>query len=338
MDVLVTGAGGFIGGYVIDRLLARGYRVRHFGRAPRPELAARGIRVYTGDLADVPALLPAMEGVEAVFHIAAKAGIWGAQNAFYKTNVLGTQAVINACKHARVAHLVYTSTPSVVFNRGPFRGEDESLPYGRNWLCHYAWTKAEAEKAVLSAHNPGGLKTIALRPHLVWGPGDPHILPRIIARAKAGHLRIIGDGKNRVDISYVENVADAHLCALDALQQGRTGGKAYFISQGEPVALWPWINSLLQQLDIPPVKRQISLSAAYRLGAIAETVWSVLRLRSEPPMTRFVATELGKDHFFNTAAARRELGYDPAINTEEGIKKTLAWLRKEPFFGHETGT
>jgi nucleoside-diphosphate-sugar epimerase len=331
MNVLVTGGGGFIGGYVIDRLLARGYQVRHFGRSPRADLSARGVQVYTGDLADAPALAKAMEGSQAVFHIAAKAGVWGPAEAFHKANVLGTRAVIAACKQAGVGFLIHTSTPSVVFNGGPFRGEDESLPYGSGWLCHYARTKAEAEAEVLAAHSGTGLKTVALRPHLVWGPGDPHILPRIIARAKSGRLRIVGDGENRVDISYVENVADAHLCALDALQQGRTGGKPYFISQGEPVALWPWINNLLSTLEIPPVTRRIPLSTAYKIGAVAEGIWTVLRLRGEPPMTRFVATELGKDHYFCIDAARRDLGYTPAISTDEGIEKTVRWLGQSTY-------
>jgi nucleoside-diphosphate-sugar epimerase len=331
MNVLVTGGGGFIGGYVIDRLLSRGYNVRHYGRSPRPDLTDRGVTVYTGDLTDIEALHQAAEGTQAVFHIAAKAGVWGPREAFYKANVHGTRTVLAACKAAGVNYLVYTSTPSVVFNGGPFRGEDESLPYGSGWLCHYAESKAEAEAEVLTAHANDSLKTVALRPHLVWGPGDPHILPRIIARAKAGRLRIVGDGHNRVDISYVENVADAHLCALDALQQGRAGGKPYFISQGEPVSLWPWINDLLVKLDIPPIKRHISLSTAYRIGAIAECVWGTLRLRGEPPMTRFVATELGKDHFFNIAAAKRDLAYTPTIDTDEGVEKTIHWLKQSSF-------
>jgi 2-alkyl-3-oxoalkanoate reductase len=179
----------------------------------------------------------------------------------------------------------------------------------------------------LTANSENGLKTVALRPHLVWGPGDPHILPRIIAKAKSGRLRIVGDGTNRVDISYVENVADAHLCALDALLSGRTAGKAYFISQGEPVSLWPWINNLLQQLEVPTIQRHISYKAAYRIGAVAEGVWSLLRLKGEPPMTRFVATELAKDHFFSIKAARQDLGYQPVISIDEGVKKTIRWLQ-----------
>ncbi len=327
MDVLVTGGGGFIGGYVVDRLLARGYRVRHIGRSPRPDLAARGIAVHTGDLRDQKVLHSAVNGTDAVFHIAAKAGVWGPKSAFFEANVLGTRAVLSACQQFDVKQLIYTSTPSVVFNGGPFRGEDESLPYGRNWLCHYAQTKAQAEAEVLAANGSGGLKTVALRPHLVWGPGDPHILPRIIARAKTGRLRIVGDGTNRVDISYVENVADAHLCALDALRDGRADGKPYFISQGEPVSLWPWINNLLQKLAVPAIHRHISYKAAYRIGAVAEGFWSLLRLKGEPPMTRFVATELAKDHFFSIAAARRDLGYQPAIRIDEGVEKTIRWLR-----------
>lgn len=327
MNILVTGGGGFIGGYVIERLLARGYGVRHIGRSPRPDLAAKDVAVHVGDLTDKTVLQAAIQGVDAVFHIAAKAGVWGPHTEFYHANVLGTRAVLAACQQAGVKNLVYTSTPSVVFNGGPFRGEDESLPYGSKWLCHYAQTKAQAEAEVLTTNSENGLKTVALRPHLVWGPGDPHILPRIIARAKSGRLRIVGDGSNKVDISYVENVADAHLCALDALLSGRAAGKPYFISQGEPVSLWPWINNLLQQLEVPTIQRHISYKAAYRIGAVAEGIWSLLRLKGEPPMTRFVATELAKDHFFSIKAARQDLGYQPVISIDEGVKKTIRWLQ-----------
>ncbi len=329
MKALVTGGNGFIGRYVVNRLLERGMEVRSVGRSPQPELSALGVETVQADLQDVEAMAQAAKGVGVVFHVAARAGIWGRRPAFAGPNIDGTQAVLAACRKHGVPHLVYTSTPSVVFNRGPFRGEDERLPYGSRWLCHYAETKAIAEAQVLSADSgsPEGLRTVALRPHLVWGPGDPHILPRIVARARAGRMRIIGEGTNQVDISYVENVADAHLNAYDALLAGKAGGRAYFISQGKPVALWPWINEVLQKMDLPPIQQRVPAKVGYALGACAEAAWRLLSLPGEPPMTRFVATELAKDHYFDISAARADLGYVPKVSTAEGVLRAVEDLK-----------
>jgi 2-alkyl-3-oxoalkanoate reductase len=310
MKVLVTGGAGFLGRYIVDALLARGDAVSIFQRSEAPDLAARGVAVWRGSLVEGEALERAMVGHEAVIHVAAKAGVWGPRAEFEAVNVEGSRRVILACRRLGVRHLVHTSTPSVVFNGESFRGADESLPYGRNWLCDYAETKARAEAEVLAAHGDG-LRVCALRPHLIWGVGDPHLLPRVIARARSGRLRIVGDGLNEVDITHVRNAAAAHLLALDALRADRAGGRAYFLSQGEPVRLWPWINELLAAVGVAPLERRLSLSAAYRLGAVGEWLWRTFRLRGEPPMTRFVATELAKDHWFSIAAARRDLGYRP---------------------------
>lgn len=252
MKILVTGGGGFVGGYIIERLLARGYTVRSIGRSPQPQLEAQGVDVVCGDLTDASALSAACEGVSAVFHVAARAGVWGSWESYYQPNVVGTRNVVAACREQGVGRLIYTSTPSVVFNGQPICGGDESLPYGKNWLCHYAQTKAIAEEEALAA-NSETLKIVALRPHLIFGPGDPHLLPRVIASVQAGRLKIVGDGRSRVDVSYVGNVADAHLDAFDALAAGKGAGQAYFISQGESVELWPWVNSILKDLGHPPL-------------------------------------------------------------------------------------
>lgn len=327
MKVLVTGGGGFVGRHLIDRLLARGYTVRSFGRSPQPELEALGVACHTGDLADAAAVATACAGMDAVFHVAAKAGIWGNWNSFYQPNILGARHVVAACRKHGIGRLVYTSTPSVVFNRQAFSGANESLPYGSRWLCHYAHTKAVAEKETLAANRPD-LQVVALRPHLVFGPGDPHLLPRVVEKARAGRLRIVGDGQSRVDVSYVGNVADAHLNALDALAAGRAAGKAYFISQGEPVALWLWINDLLRALEIKPVTRKLPLPLVYGVGGICESLWKILRRSDDPPMSRFVAVELAKDHYFDISAAREDLGYDPQTGMTEALEQTVADLRQ----------
>ena len=322
MKILVTGGGGFVGGYIVERLLARGYAVRSIGRSPQPELVAKGVEVVCGDLTDATAVSAACEGVDAVFHVAARAGVWGSWESFYGPNVIGTRNVLSACRKWQVKRLVYTSTPSVVFNGDSIRGGDESLPYGKNWLCHYAETKALAEQEALAA-NSEKLQVVALRPHLIFGPGDPHLLPRVIESVKAGRLRIVGDGSAKVDVSYVGNVADAHLDAFDALERGKGAGQAYFISQGEPVDLWPWLNSILEGLGQPPLTQKIPLPLAYGIGALCEGAWKVLRRRTDPPITRFVAVELAKDHYFDIRKAQHVLGYQPRVPMNEALKLTI---------------
>jgi nucleoside-diphosphate-sugar epimerase len=312
--VLVTGGGGFLGAEVVRQCLAQGDVVRVLGRNRYPEVEALGAEGHVGDIADPDAVRRAARGCEVVYHTAALAGVWGDPRTYDRTNVQGSEAVLAACRAEQVPRLVYTSTPSVVASpdRTSHEGADESLPYPTRFLADYPRTKVAAEKAVLAANGPT-LRTVALRPHLIFGPGDPHLVPRIIARARAGRLRIVGDGSVKVDITHVENAARAHLQAARALKQDPSpaAGKAYFLSQGQPVVLWTWINDLLQALGVPPVTRHVSLGAAYRVGAVLETTWRLFRFKSEPPMTRFVATMIGTSHWFDISAARRDLGYDP---------------------------
>lgn len=325
---LVTGASGFLGRRLALALLDKGYHVRGLCRSPQVELEKKGIEMVYADLANPAEIRAACEGMNTVFHVAAKVGIWGKYKEFHNTNVVGTQAIINGCRDFAVEKLVYTSTPSVVFNGENLANANESLPYGTDIPCAYPQTKAIAEKAVLDAHAipPGNLKTVALRPHLIWGKGDPNLVPRVLARARQGKLRIVGDGKNKVDMSHIDNVVDAHLCAEIALDKkdNNPGGKAYFISNDEPIELWPWINQLLQDHKIEPINKSISLKKAYRVGAVLEFFWNVLNLKGEPPMTRFVASELAKDHWFDLTAAKRDLDYTPKVSMAEGMQELLA--------------
>ena len=245
--------------------------------------------------------------------------------------MLGTRAVIEGCRAHGVLRLVHTSTPSVVYNGRDLAGADESLPLTDRCPSPYPLTKARAEAEVLAAHTTA-LATVALRPHLIWGMGDPHLVPRILERARAGRLRIVGDGRNRVDMVHVENAADAHLAAEAALcgPGSPAGGRAYFITNGEPVVLWDWINALLAAVGEAPVTRRLSLGAASMLGAACEAAWGALRLRGEPPMTRFIAAELAKDHWFDISAARRDLGYAPRVGMAEGMADLVAGLRNMP--------
>lgn len=324
--VLVTGGGGFLGRAVVARCLARGYAVRVYGRSPLAADLAPRVEFHQGDLADAAALTAAVRGCDFVFHVAAKAGVWGKWEDYVRSNITGTETVVQACRDHGVKALVYTSTPSVVFNGESFRGADESLPYGANFLCAYAETKATAERRALEAASER-LKVCALRPHLIWGPGDHHLFPRVLAAARAGKLRIVGDGANQVDVTHVDTAADVHLGALDALLAGRANGRAYFVSQGEPVKLWDFINRLVVGAGLPPITRRIPLRRAYALGALMEGLWTLLPLKGEPPMTRFVAVELAKDHWFDVSAARRDLGLKPAVDTWAELDRLAATYR-----------
>jgi nucleoside-diphosphate-sugar epimerase len=324
---LVTGGGGFVGKAVVKNLLELGVETRVIGRHHYPEIAALGARCVVGDITDEQAMSRASKGVDIVFHIAALAGIWGPWPAYYQTNVVGTETVLKSCRENRVPMLVYTSTPSVVFDRVDICGGDERLDYARQFLCNYARSKVMAEKMVLAA-NGDGLLTCALRPHLIWGPGDPHLLPRLLASGRKRQLKMVGDGSNLVDISYIDNVAHAHLLAAKNLaEQGTAGGKPYFVSQGTPVNLWQWIDELFTMMDVPRIQSAVSYRTAYRLGGVLEAMYACLRLNKEPRMTRFLAEQLAKSHYFSTAAAKADLGYESVVSTEEGLRRTVQWLR-----------
>jgi nucleoside-diphosphate-sugar epimerase len=327
LRALVTGGGGFLGEYVIDHLLARGDQVRNLARGSYPQLAAKGVECISADLRDAAEVGNACRDMDVVYHVAGLAGIWGPWKHYYGTNVQGTENVIAGCRAHRVPKLVYTSSPSVTFDGNAQEGVDETAPYPHRWLCYYPQTKALAEQAVLAA-NSSALATCALRPHLIWGPRDRHLIPRLIDRARSGQLRRVGDGKNLVDMVYVDNAAAAHLQAADALGPGSpVAGRAYFITQGEPVNCWDWIDEILALAGLPPVGRGISLGAAWSIGATLEVAYSVLRLQSEPRMTRFLAAQLGTSHWFNIGRARADFGYNARVSTAEGMQRLAASLR-----------
>ncbi len=325
--VVVTGGGGFIGSAIVRKLHARGDQVVVVGRSTYPALTALGVTCLQGDISDQEFMDHAFAGAELVFHVAARAGIWGPWQDYVQTNILGTATVIKSCLKNHVPSLVYTSTPSVVFDRHDLEGVDEQTPYARRTLCHYATSKIIAEKLVLQANGPQ-LSTTAIRPHLVWGPGDQHLIPRLLDRGRKRMLKIIGHGQNRVDIAFIDNVVHAHLLAADNLPgAGNAAGRAFFIGDRQPVVLWDWINSLFSELDIEPVRQKIPFPLAYLAGGLLEAVHSSLKLAGEPRMTRFVALQLAKSHWFSHAAAERILGYLPLVSTDEGMK---LFLRSHP--------
>ncbi len=325
MLTLVTGGNGFVGRAIVERLLARGDRVRVVGRGDYPELVAMGVEVVRADLGDPganPALARAMAGVEVVFHVAAKAGgLGGSFVEYYRNNVTATQRVVRAAEKAGVPKLVFTSSPSVVIGDEDLAGADESTPYPARYLHPYPATKALAERFVLART---GLATVAIRPHLVWGLRDPHILPRFLALARAGRLIRIGDGTNMVDITYVENAAEAHLLAADALgERSPLRGRAYFIGQERPVNAWEFINELVTRAGCRPVTRSVPRGVAMAVATVAEATHAALHLPGEPFLSRFVVAEITSTHWFDHSAARRDFGYEPRISIEEGLRRTF---------------
>ncbi len=343
--ILVTGGGGFLGKAIVRLLINRGDRVISFSREYYSELEALGVKQVQGDISNPVAVENAVKGVDTVYHLAAKAGVWGDYKDYYRINTEGTRHVIAACRSCGVSRLIYTSSPSVVFDGGDMEGVDETVPYPGSYHAAYPETKALGEQAVRQAGGRSqmatgrwqgaekrwqgtwdGLKTIILRPHLIWGSGDNHLIPRILTRAK--RLRRIGDGKNMVDVTYIDNAAKAHLLAEEALiRQPELSGNVYFISQGKPVSLWKMIDDILQAGGLSPVNRSISPEAAFRIGAVLEWFYKAFALKGEPQMTRFVARELSTSHWFDISAAKRDLGYVPEISTEEGLRRLAEYLK-----------
>jgi nucleoside-diphosphate-sugar epimerase len=333
MRFLVTGGGGFLGRYIVEQLLARRdgpHLVRVFARGRYPDLEALGVELCRGDLTDPVAVATACRGCDAVFHAAAVPGVWGSWQKYHSINTLGTEHILAGCRTHKVGRLVYTSSPSVVYDGQPHEGADESLPYPApsSYLCHYPHSKALAEQAVLAANGPS-LATVALRPHLIWGPRDNHLIPRLIQRAMSGRLVRVGDGSNRISMSYVENAAAAHLQAFDALAPGSAcAGKAYFINEPEPVFLWDWVNELLSLAGLPPVRRTISKRFAWNVGRVLEGVYGLLHWKSEPPLTRFLAAQLAESHWYSIAAAQRDFSYQPIVSVEQGMQRLEPELKR----------
>ncbi len=329
MKALVTGGGGFLGGAVARRLVALGHEVRALQRGSYPELDKLGVETIRGDIGDPEVVDECVEGCDTVFHVAAKVQMWGPYADFYAVNVVGTENVLASMVRHGVPRLVYTSTPSVVHGGTDIEGADESLGYPEEFESPYPRSKARAEATVLAANSPS-LATVAIRPHLIWGPGDTNLVPRIVARAKAGKLRFIGDGQNLVDTVYVDNAVDAHLLAANALvPNAACAGRAYFITNGDPRPIKEIVNGILHAAGLPPEERTLPLAVAVAAGRAMEISHFVLRLRGEPAMTRFIARNLATAHWYDISAARRDLGYRPEISIDEGFSRLADWFKSQ---------
>ena len=326
MRALVTGGGGFLGGAIVGRLLERGWDVRSFARGAYPQLGARGVEVLRGDITDPEAVERAASGCDVVFHVAARVGVGGPSRPYRQANVGGTSNVITACRRQGVGRLVFTSSPSVVHGGADLAGASEALPYPSGHLAAYPATKARAERLVLAANAPS-LATTSLRPHLVWGPGDTHLVPELVERARRGRLRFVDGGAAVVDATYVDNAAEAHVLAAERLAgDGAPAGRAYFVANGEPAPVRVLVNAILHAAGLDEVTASVPYPVAYAAGAVAELAWRLARRSDDPPLTRFVARQLATDHWFDLGAAKRDLGYEPFVSTGEGLSRLAASL------------
>lgn len=329
MKALITGGGGFLGTAIAKKLRARGDEVVSLNRGAYPHLAQLGVDVRQGDMCAEGVVQAAAEGCEVIFHVAARPGSWGSWDSFYQPNVVGTRRVLEACDHHGIGKLVYTSSPSVVHGEEDIEGADESLPYPEHYEAFYPQTKAIAEQEVMAA-NGSTLSTVSLRPHLIWGPDDNQLIPRIIDRARTGQLRLIGEPK-LIDTIYVDNAADAHVAAADRLTpDSPVAGSVYFLSNDEPISSHDMINRIIGAAGLPPCTRVISARLARFAGGVFETAWKVLGRTDEPRMTRFVAAQLSTAHWYDISAAKRDLGYAPAVSIDEGLDRLKAWFDANP--------
>lgn len=326
--ILVTGYGGFLGAAICQQLIQQGYRVRGLARGTYRTLADAGVECVQGSIHDPQIVEHSMQHVDAVIHTAAIAGVWGKRSDYESTNVAATDLLLTSAQAHRVRAFVYTSSPSVTFDGSPQSQIDEQVPYPTRWLCDYPRTKAIAEKRVLSANQPGHLATCALRPHLIWGVGDPHLIPRVIERCRQGRLRRVGSGQNLIDTVHVDHAAGAHVLALQKMLAGdpQANGRAYFITDGQPIACWEWISTILQCAGLRAPSSSISVSAAYGIGGVLEKLYRWTGRTEEPPMTRFVALQLGVDHYFDISAAKERLGYVPWLDRQAKIQELCSWL------------
>ena len=322
---LITGGGGFLGRALAKELKKSGYEVRVMGRRDYPNMKKDGFDTFKGDVADYDSVYEACKDIDIVFHAASLASIRGKYAEFHNTNVVGTENVIKACREHSIRKIVYTSSPSVVFDGKTHLNMDESLPYPTEYLAHYPETKAIAERMIIEA-NDKNLLTVSLRPHLIWGPGDTNLIPRLLERAKKGNLMIVGSGHNIIDNTFIDNAVDAHILAAEKLVDGSVvAGQCYFITQGEPVKCWDWINNILRGFNIPLLEKRVSFNAAYRGGAILELVYWMLGINSEPRMTRFLAAQLATSHTYSIEKAKRDLGYMPKVSTAEGMERLFRY-------------
>ncbi|MEU5553579.1 NAD-dependent epimerase/dehydratase family protein [Micromonospora sp. NPDC047793] len=323
MRVLVTGASGMLGGATATALRMRGDEVRVLQRRPSGLV---GVDERRGDITDPEAVRAAAEGVDAVVHLAAKVSMTGPWRQFEHINIGGTATVLAAARAAGVTRFVHVSSPSVAHHGTGLVGVDAGAADPERARGHYARSKASAELLALAADSPD-FAVVAIRPHLVWGPGDTQLVGRIVARAQAGRLALVGQGTAMIDTTYVDNAVDALVAALDRVPEADVHGKAFVVTNGEPRTVYELIERICVAAGTAPPRLRVPVAAAKAGGTAVERLWSALGRTDEPPMTRFLAEQLSTAHWFDQSRTREALRWSPQVTLDEGFVRLAAAYR-----------
>lgn len=315
MKVLVTGASGFLGRAVATRIADAGHEVTTLQRRPSGVTGARDI---AGSVTDPSIVRTAVEGQDAVVHLAAKVSLAGDPAEFTRVNIDGTRELLEAATAAGVTRFVQVSSPSVahVGHALVGVGAERADPEGTHG--HYARTKAAGELLALSYDAPG-FAVVAVRPHLVWGPGDPQLVARIVDRARRRRLPILDKGAALIDSTYVDNAADAMLAALERAQEAH--GRALVITNGEPRPVAELLGGMCRAAGVPAPSWSVPSSVARAAGSVVERIWAWRRREDEPPMTRFLAEQLSTAHWFDQRETREILNWEPRVSIDEGLAR-----------------
>lgn len=323
MRVLVTGSTSLLGRHVVDRLVARGDDVSVFQR----QVSGLDVIEHLGDVADGVAVAGAMSGNEAVIHVAGLASISGGWARFEATNVIGTRNVINAAREHGVSRVVQISSPSVAHAGQSLIGVSAGVADPDGARGNYAKSKAIAEHQALAADSPD-MAVVAIRPHLIWGPGDTQLVGRIVDRARSGRLAIVGTGGALIDTTYIDNAADAAIAAVDRAPD--LGGRAFVVTNGQPRPIGELINRIVMAAGLEPPRVKVPYLAARAGGTVAEKIWDRRAIEGDPPMTSFLAEQLGTAHWFDQRETRQALEWEPQVSLAEGFKRLAAWYAESP--------
>lgn len=330
MKVLITGGSSLMGVALAQDLAGRGDQIRCFQRRPVDALAGvDGIEQQLGDLSNPADLAVAVADCAAVVHLAAKVGIVGSRDDFVAVNVTGTSNLLDAARRAGVEKFVHVSSPSVAHDGTPIVGGLADSPITSHPGAWYSETKAISENLALAA-NSDAFSVVAIRPHLVWGPGDTQLVGRIIERARSGRLALVGGGRALVDTTYIDNARSALSAALDAVEPGAVcAGRSYVIANGEPRPVSELVRGICAAADVPFEPREVPLGAARAVGSLIERIWPRFRPDDEPPLTRFVADQLGTAHWFDPRPARVDLGWEPTVSIDDGLSRLADWFSQQ---------
>ena len=320
-DVFVTGGSGFIGGRLIERLLADGHTVRALARSPSAaeRVRLRGAEAVAGELADVAAMRAGADGCELAFHAAATLGDWGSVEDFERGNVQGTSNALKACADAGVRRFVHVGTEAVLLAGEPLVDVDETAPLRVDSPALYSSTKARAEQAVLAA-NRDDFETIVVRPRFVWGPGDTTLLPVIVEMVRSGRFAWVAGGRHRTSTTHVDNTVEGLVLGA---ARGRPGN-AYFVTDGEPVVFREFVAELLATQGVEAPARSIPAALAHVLAVFGEAAWRRLPLPGRPPLTRFAFWVSAQECTIRIDKAREQLGYAPVKSIADGLAELRA--------------